>query len=1622
MIWCQRSRRRILAARMKPVDYPVLTLVKDTLCTGLALDVINGDAYWTSASGHLVFRASYTAYNTSYARERHPSPVYILADPEYSAPVHNNQTVVTAVSADGLAGDFGKNPRVMPVLLSAVGSDPDNGDAEFGNGDRLLLQFDRPTNVSLDILAEGEQGQGYVDSLFAVSKPLGSQYSGLWLDASTFRIDVQNAWLPRPQINGTTYTTRVWLPPTTPLLSADGSLPVYGVSPSDAIRLAGSLGTHAKPRLLTVVGSDPDNGDDSFSTHDTITLTFDKATHIGRLGSQGSTDRFKSGANGGGIELDQQGVDALFRFDFYLPGEAASRVPSLGLDYKGSWTDDSTFVITVVNGIRRVGRDDQQRVWARMPLINTDDYMADNYQAADSIWVDVLADVRSLGLQSPRCNDRVPLTGDWGTRTQKPNLAKIFGVDPDNGDTLPSPGDTLTIVFDRRTSKGRTARPPPPDPGTKEYADFFLRFDPIIGFDYTALFTDDSTLVLTVNDGNEEWVQGGTIRIKPQAQIKNYAATSDPANDEFELPPAIWGNPGSPSLLSAKVHDYDNFNTAWSGEDVITLAFDRSTDHGKAGLSGGREYVDTLFAFDHWLGDDYSGAWTDTSVFAITAIDVNVERPAVGRSSVSSSRQILNAGATATCCAGNVPISGSFGAAASVPRLVSFEASDPLSKTDGPTNGETIQAVFDIPTDRAYGTPLAEIFTFIPPLPVDMAMRWADASTFELIIGPSGAGPGGQSLLLGGTTIMLHAGKIRAERLALALAGQPSALETYAVETNMSLGGSFGTTDPPKLVSFIPFDAANADTHFGDGDRLVLGFDVHTTESGQLNNKLSVDSIFGFSSSLGTDYTGEWSECYDEVNIRECKTFTITIVDATMPSAGDIPPVIGRTLAWSKPPDPDPTDSDQPPNFAGILSASELSTPSLSAITLGSSEHSEPEPIQPVLDIGQQRILFLQRTSQPGGVTPVPREVATQRNASAVAAAAAANAEAEKVVNAGDLVETYRSLPYGAANGLRVRLCPLDKRVEPQAHMMQGGQRVTAGSCSGSDELPPMHLTSGYLAGGGCGEGGGGCGASVQFSALRPMLVRPPGAPIEGNAPVNILGAQLSSVRMCQFMAEDMPYGQGLAIVRPYDAAGFSCVAPEFNASLLRGYDRGAVSQTITLRLSEDGERFFDSHLRFVYYRQPMLTGAKPLGGPSIGATVVLHGVGLHAVHADPSAARCRLGKLVTAVSAISASGHRLTCVLPPLPPHFTLGVGYPLAVAIDGSTFIDDPSVGSFSYYTPPSNASMQPISGGSEAGVEVVVYASGLDNFEGGEKRCRFGVAGSSPAQLVTVPSSDPLRPELSHVELRCRAPPCMRFGCMGTAEVMLSLNGIDYSGFGPPLLYQYRNEFVLHVWGCDESVASAASRGVTTPCGEAIVQRATSLSSVQHSLSVRRDQLTELLELKVRPARVAADEALAARENDRHSTSWELHQARRDANLAHAREREEDAGLTTMQSLKLWTSFECSLSCCCCLHALTTLLFGFSRGSVEPDHDGSGSLGGGGDYSEAASQVARPSRSGLARQARVLGGQQRASPRSLWARFRPQSSPEAAGSGLTARWPLFAPPYRSALLDGTGGERCL
>ena len=80
----------------------------------------------------------------------------------------------------------------------------------------------------------------------------------------------------------------------------------------------------------------------------------------------------------------------------------------------------------------------------------------------------------------------------------------------------------------------------------------------------------------------------------------------------------------SPLLIAAVMDDPDDGDSNFGNGDIITVSFDRPTNVSDLALSGNpaaigydkstkMDYVDSLFTLSEPLGDEYSGAWLDTS-------------------------------------------------------------------------------------------------------------------------------------------------------------------------------------------------------------------------------------------------------------------------------------------------------------------------------------------------------------------------------------------------------------------------------------------------------------------------------------------------------------------------------------------------------------------------------------------------------------------------------------------------------------------------------------------------------------------------------------------------------------------------------------------------------------------------------------------------------------------------------------------------------------------------------------------------------------------------------------------------------------------------------------------------
>ena len=96
----------------------------------------------------------------------------------------------------------GVGTATAPDIVSFVAADVDNGDISYGVGDSLTISFNGRTNLGADA-----GGMDFVDASFDMQPSLGSEYSGVWHDASTFIIDVGSASRQLQDYSGAYQTT-----------------------------------------------------------------------------------------------------------------------------------------------------------------------------------------------------------------------------------------------------------------------------------------------------------------------------------------------------------------------------------------------------------------------------------------------------------------------------------------------------------------------------------------------------------------------------------------------------------------------------------------------------------------------------------------------------------------------------------------------------------------------------------------------------------------------------------------------------------------------------------------------------------------------------------------------------------------------------------------------------------------------------------------------------------------------------------------------------------------------------------------------------------------------------------------------------------------------------------------------------------------------------------------------------------------------------------------------------------------------------------------------------------------------------------------------------------------------
>jgi hypothetical protein len=577
---------------------------------------------------------------------------------------------VSSMSTGVVTGDWGVP---APSIVSITADDPGDGDDVLSNGDTLTIVFDMDT--SEPAVNSTARVNGLLD--FGASS-LGAALVGAWTDARTLVITVNDATGGDLAVGG---TVQIRADGTRDLFNAAGTSPASTSSGT----VAGDWGDPA-PSIVSVVASDPDNGDLVLSNGDTLTMAFDRDTNQPAAATKTEIDGL----------MDLGGS-------------------SLGDGYTGAWSDARTLVITVTDATNG------------------------NLAVSDTITViaDGVVDLTNAAGTSAPSTDSANVTGDWGNVTP-PNMASATARDPDNGDDVLSDGDTLTLVFDRDTNQ--------PAAATKAEIDGLVDFGgSSLGDGYTGAWSDARTLVITVTDAtNGNLAIGDTITIIAEgtADLTNTAGTSAASTDSASVAGA-WGVPG-PAVASITAADASASGAGIQAGDTLRIVFDVDTNEPAAAT---KAEIDGLIGFGAGsLGTDYTGSWTDAQSLLITVVNAGGATLAIGGAVTviaDGVADLTDAAGTTGASIDSGLVEGDWGLA-EAPAMLSAFAADFTIPQAGLNNNDRLTITFNMNTNQPAAANTAQIDGLVDfggkSLGAAYSGTWLDAQTLEIVVNDATGG------------------------------------------------------------------------------------------------------------------------------------------------------------------------------------------------------------------------------------------------------------------------------------------------------------------------------------------------------------------------------------------------------------------------------------------------------------------------------------------------------------------------------------------------------------------------------------------------------------------------------------------------------------------------------------------------------------------------------------------------------------------------------------------------------------------------------------------------------------------------------------------------------------------
>jgi len=602
--------------------------------------------------------------------------------------------------------------------------------------------------------------------------------------------------------------------------------------------LADTFGPKAGPSITSLTANDPDGGDAIFGDGDTITVVFSEATNEPE-------------------EEEKADLDKLFTFS-----------QSLGTDYTGSFTDELTLLITIVDS-----------TGSAPPAVGV--FRVTVKESGN------LKDKEETSLASVAVSP--VLGGNFGQKAG-PSILLIVAADP-KSTQIPEfdKDDTITIRFSEVTNR--------PLAGTKADIDKVFLFkqggqNATLGTDYVGSWISPSVLEIRMVDASGATppeVGALTLEVLTGGNLRNGVGTSLSSNATSLPLIGSFGQRAGPTIISLIADDPGAVTAGFSAGDTITIRFSEPTNRPAVATKAN---IDALLSFSESLSDDYTGQFTNPLTLKITITDATIDSPpevGVFRVTVKAGGNLKDKKETSLASVAVSPLlDGSFGQEAG-PAIKSIVALDPFGKNVGFGNDDTITINFLEATNEPFKGALNNltkanvdaIFTFSQSLGTSYTGTWLDPNRLEITItDTSGSGSPAVDVF---RVIVKKSGNLK------------NAAETSraSVSESSPLEGNFGKKAGPTIAAIIARDPDSADAIFSADDTITVLFSEATNQpffdpNNPAINKTNIDALFTFSQDLGADYSGIWINPF---------TLRITIDNPS----GATPPVVGVLTTSVKP-------------------------------------------------------------------------------------------------------------------------------------------------------------------------------------------------------------------------------------------------------------------------------------------------------------------------------------------------------------------------------------------------------------------------------------------------------------------------------------------------------------------------------------------------------------------------------------------------------------------------------------------------------------------------------------------------------------------------------------------------